>query len=252
MQASAFDEYRQLLYPIALNMLKNPMDAEDLVQETLLSWLSSARSEVANEKGYMVRSLINKCLNFLRKRKYEEGEISKDLLMDFQPASIDQQDRISLILLLLMEILSPLERAVYLLKEIFGYSHKEIAELLGISEVYSRQLLARAKKYLHAQHPRFDVDSLQHEHLFQTFIKVCEGEDIGQLIEILKEDVALYINGAKHAIEGRAKVATTLWSMKSVFQGAKVHKENYPKLVWDTNKKVERIEWEGILEKRVG
>lgn len=205
-------------------MLRNPYDAEDLVQETLLAWLSEDRKGIANIKGYLVRTLINKCLNFLRKRKREQGtEIAPELTAEFMPALVENRDSISLILLQMMERLTPLERAVYLLKEIFDYSHKEIAALLEISEIHSRQLLSRAKKHLAAEESRFAVDTHQHQALFEMFVAVCQGQDMQQLIDILRKDVKLYEKGRLAASGPQAVAAHWQGLIPSSSEGLSFH-----------------------------
>ena len=207
-----YQEYYQLLFPIAKNMLRNTEDAHDLVQDTLLAWLASERSDIENPKGYLVRALINKCLNFIRnhKKRQSEVEIAPELLVDYIPSLIENSDSISLTLLLMMERLSPMERAVFLLKEVFGYSHREIAELLGISEEYSRQVLARARKHLRGNKSRFEVDPEHHKELYLQFVEVCQGNNLEELIRILKKDVKLYNGETLQAVSGNVAVASFL------------------------------------------
>ena len=211
MQNPLVFEYRELLIPIAINLLKDPQEAEDMVQDTILAWLSKDLRHIENIKGYLVRALINRCLNRLRAQKREQKiDIAPELLVEYLPSLIENHDRISHTLLLMMERLTPMERAVFLLKEIFGYSHKEIAEILGISEAYSRQILARAKRHLSVQKQRFEVSSDQHLKLYESFVEVCKGNSLHQLIEILKEDVELYINRGSDPIQGCLQVGEYL------------------------------------------
>lgn len=204
-------EYQDLLFPIAFNLLKEEQEAEDMVQDTMLAWLTKDLSHIENIKGYLVRALINRCLNRLRSQKRDRKiEIAPELLADYIPSLIENQDQLSYTLLLMMERLTAMERAVFLLKEVFGYSHKEIAEILGISEAYARQILARAKRHLMAQKQRFEVNSDQHLKLYESFVEVCKGNNLHHLIEILKEDVKLYINRGTDPIQGSFAVAETL------------------------------------------
>ena len=211
-------EYQDLLFPIALNLLKVEQEAEDMVQDTILAWLTKDLGHIENIKGYLVRALINRCLNRLRSQKRDRGiEIAPELLADYIPSLIENQDRLSYTLLLMMERLTAMERAVFLLKEVFGYSHKEIAEILGISEAYARQILARAKRHLTAQKQRFEVNTDQHLKLYESFVEVCKGNNLHQLIEILKEDVKLYINRGTDPIQGSLAVAETLGFQLGLF-----------------------------------
>lgn len=204
-------EYQDLLFPIAFNLLKEEQEAEDMVQDTILAWLTKDLSHIENIKGYLVRTLINRCLNRLRSQKRDRGiEIAPELLAEYIPSLIENQDQLSYTLLLMMERLTAMERAVFLLKEVFGYSHKEIADILGISEAYARQILARAKRHLTSQKQRFEVNTDQHLKLYESFVEVCKGNNLHQLIEILKEDVKLYINKGNDPIQGSLAVAETL------------------------------------------
>lgn len=187
------EDYRSLLLPIARNMLRNEADAEDMVQETMLKWVTMEKTDIDNERGYLVRSLINRCLNFIRDRKREDivPEIAPELLLDHAPAWLEQQSELSLGLLKMLEKLSPMERAVFLLKEVFGYSHREIAALLDISDDNSRQILSRAKRHLRDKETRFEADPNRQVVLYQRFLQVCRSGDMEGLLEILREDIEL-------------------------------------------------------------
>ncbi|MDP5169072.1 MAG: sigma-70 family RNA polymerase sigma factor [Bacteroidia bacterium] len=190
---SLYSEYQSLLLPVARNLVKNEADAEDLVQETIVKWISLEKKGVENVKGYLVRTLINKCLNFLRDRKREERrpEIAPELLVDHPSSWTEVGPELSMSVLIMLEKLSPTERAVFLLKEIFGYSHKEIAEMLGISEENARQLLSRARRHLKDDRQRFVADPNRQTELYHRFVQVCRGGDMESLIEILREDIEL-------------------------------------------------------------
>jgi len=187
-----YQEYRQFMFPVAYNILQDREEAEDVVQDTILSWLNRDTSGIDNARGYLIRAVINKCLNRIRDRKKSDQiEIAPELLLDYIPSLIENKDKISYTLLMMMERLSPLERAVFILKEIFDYTHKEIAALLGISEAYSRQILVRAKRHIQLEEERYEVDTDHHLQLYERFVEVCDGRDLSGLIEILREDVRL-------------------------------------------------------------
>lgn len=191
--SSLYSEYHQLLLPVAKNLLKKEADAEDMVQETILKWISSETDHVKNVKGYLVRTLINKCLNFLRDHKRVEiqPEIAPELLIAHPSSWTEIGPELSLSFLIMLEKLSPMERAVFLLKEIFGYSHKEIAELLDISEENARQILSRARRHLKNDRSRFAADPERQTELYHRFVQVCRGGDMNSLLEILREDIEL-------------------------------------------------------------
>ena len=259
MTSTAYAEYQQLLYPIARNMLGNTSDAEDLVQETLFKWLSLAKKDIQNVRAYLVKTLVNKCLNFIRDRKRESGkevEVAPELLKDHLPAWIEHAHGLSLGMLALLEKLSATERAVFLLKEVFGYSHREIAELLGISEENCRQILARAKRHLKKDKQRFVADPDHHLELYQSFVQVLQGGDLGQLLEILREDIDVGIMKPAASIHGNMDAAIYLRQLLP--SSAQFHLYLYKGLplltiyllgkpflqlkLWGNGKKIQRIE----------
>lgn len=192
---ATFPDFRSLLFPIAYNMLSDSEDAEDLVQETLLTWLSMNPSGIENPRGYLIKTLINKCLNFIRRRNREQS-LNSDVPLRQSSGMIlsgivGDSHHISLGLLALLEKLSPQERGVFMLKEVFDYSHKEIAEILGITEAYCRQILRRARKHLQEDRVRFEVDEAEHQEWLERFVEVCEGEDIGELLSLLQREVRI-------------------------------------------------------------
>ncbi|MEL6190673.1 MAG: sigma-70 family RNA polymerase sigma factor [Bacteroidota bacterium] len=194
-ETNNLQEYYDLLLPIAGNMLKDQSQAEDVVQETLLRWVAKEDKELDNPKGYLVRSTINRCLNVIRDQKKFHGQnaidIAPELLVDHLPQLIENGPDLSNGILRILKRLNPMERAIFILKELFDYSHKEIADLLGITPENSRQILSRAKRHLKADKSRYSVDIAHHQELYQTFVEVCQGQDLGRLIEILKDDIKI-------------------------------------------------------------
>ncbi|MEL6650028.1 MAG: sigma factor-like helix-turn-helix DNA-binding protein, partial [Bacteroidota bacterium] len=140
-------------------------------------------------------------------------EIAPELLTEHLPSLIDQQGELSLGMQAMLEKLTPLERAVFLLKEIFGYSHKEIAALLDLNEEYCRQLLSRARRHLRNDRQRFEAKPEQHLQLYQTFVEVCKGADLGQLLKILREDIQIDISRPAASLQGALPVAEMLLRM---------------------------------------
>ena len=195
MPDTLFADYHQWLYPIARNLLGNDSDAEDLVQETMLKWLSMEATDIANVRAYLVRTLINKGLNHIRDRRREVHDLPA-LLSRPDPEGMPSQDgpALSLGFVAMLERLSPTERAVFLLKEVFGYAHREIADLLGLTEDNCRQLLSRARRHLRQGKTRFLVDPAQHLALYRSFVDVCRGEDLSRLLDLLREDIRIDVS----------------------------------------------------------
>ena len=191
----AVPEYRSLLFPIAYNLLGNTDDAQDLVQETLIKWLSITQEGIENPRAYLVKTLINKCLNHLRNRKRMEpidlDPGQPDASGGYLPAFLRDNSHLSLGLLAMLEKLSPAERAVFMLREVFDFSHKEIADILGLNETYCRQILRRARQHLQQDRVRFNVDEHEHREWLETFVEVCRGEDIGGLLHLLQRDIRI-------------------------------------------------------------
>lgn len=236
MTSALLTDYRERLFPIAYNLLGSISDAEDVVQETMLKWLSLDRSEIANERGYLIRMLVNRCLNFLRDHRREqvgdvEAQVDANHLIDHLPAYVDMGPSLSLGVQAMLAKLSPLERAVFLLKEVFHFSHQEIAAMLDISEAYCRQILRRARQHLHDERQRFEVDPDRHVQLYRTFVEVCQGQDLHQLLELLKEDIELDISRpAASALRLRGRAAVAWW----------LHQQHNPALRYE-------LQWLGQL-----
>ncbi len=221
MTESIYQSYRETLFPIAYNMLGSQADAEDLVQETLMKWWTMDHSKVEQEKPYLIRTLINKCLNFLRNHKREvvgtatEQEEPAETL----PFRIEHGFSLSVGVQVLLAKLSPMERAVFLLKDVFGYSHKEIADMLGITEANCRQILVRARRHMQGKQERYAVEPNHHQELYRKFVEVCEGEDLGELLELLREDIEVEIARPAAAYVPNGRFATAEYLLHEQKQG---------------------------------
>lgn len=233
-----FLDNRNLLFSIAYDMLGNVSEAEDMVQETYIKWMGS-NEIVSYPKAYLVKIVTNLSINYLdlARKKREQyvgvwlpGPVVQKAGSTFQPA--EMYHALSIGLMVLLEKLSPLERAVFLLKEIFSYDHREIAEVVGKTEENCRQLLARAKKQLGNDQKRFQIDMQSHEEILKRFIEACSAGDMDKLITLLKEDITLYADGGgssfeinkqkitavPHPLYGREAVAQFLIAITSRFR----------------------------------
>jgi RNA polymerase sigma-70 factor (ECF subfamily) len=238
MKDELFLDYRNLLFSIAYDMLGNVSEAEDMVQETYIRWTTS-NGTVSHPKAYLVKIVTNLCINYLdlarkKREKYVgvwlPGPVIQKAGNTFQPGEI--YHALSIGLMVVLEKLTPVERAVFLLKEIFSYDHQEIGEIIGKTEDNCRQLLARAKKQLDNDHKRFQIDLAAHEEILRRFIDACRNGDMESLIGMLKEDITLYADGggstfevnkqritaAAHPIHGRETVATFLINITARFR----------------------------------
>jgi RNA polymerase sigma-70 factor (TIGR02957 family) len=220
--ADIFEYYRDLLFAVAYRMLGTVADAEDAVQDTWMRWSSAPRDDVAEPKAYLVRIVTNTALDRLRLAKarresYVGPWLPEPLLTGPDVADrTELADSVSVAMLVVLESLTPEERAVFLLHEVFGFRHGEIAETLGRSEPGVRQLAHRAREHVQARRPRFEVDSGQQRKVTQRFLAAATGGDLSELMAVLAPDVVMVSDGggqvpaALRPIVGAAKVARFL------------------------------------------
>src|SRR5262249_23826923 len=165
----SFESYRSYLFAIAYRMLSSAMDAEDMVQETYIRYQATPRETIRSLKAYLTTILTRLCMDQLqlahRKREQYVGPWLPEPILTEDPAQlaetsdpekrVDFEESISLAFLTLLEQLQPFERAVFLLREVFGYEFAEITAMLGKSEAACRRAFSRAKLHLQAHRPRF-------------------------------------------------------------------------------------------------
>src|SRR5438309_6649423 len=162
---ATFDQYRSLLFSIAYRMLGSVADAEDALQDAFIRWQRASEADVRSPKAFLVTIVSRLCINQLQSARVQRetyvGEwLPEPLVTDpgSDASRIAQVDEsVSIAMLLLLERLTPVERAVFLLGEIFDYTHAEIAAMLGISEANCRQLLKRARQHVRTERPRFSA-----------------------------------------------------------------------------------------------
>ncbi|GAB4025654.1 RNA polymerase sigma-70 factor [Spirosoma gilvum] len=174
------------------------MISEDIVQDTLTNWLSRSSETIQDMKAYLAKSVINASLNHLnavkRQREAYKGTWLAEPIVSPHPV-LDAKLDISYGFLLLLEKLSPLERAIFLLKESFELDYSELAEQFDITEANCRQLYHRAKEKIARSNRRFTLDPHQQQTLLNAFSQASETGDIDSLMQLLKTDVVLYSDG---------------------------------------------------------
>jgi RNA polymerase sigma-70 factor (ECF subfamily) len=193
-----FDELRPLLFAIAYRILGSVSDAEDAVQDTWLRYESSA-TEPTSPKAFLSAVVTRLSIDVLRsarvRREVYVGNWFPEPLVDDpydDPArSAELADSVSMASLLLLERLSPLERAVFVLREVFAFGFPEIASAVGRSEAACRQLAVRARRHMDAGRPRFDADRREQEELAARFFDALREGDVDGLRELLAADVQL-------------------------------------------------------------
>lgn len=197
-----FEEHRSLLTGVAYRMLGSVADAEDVVQEAWLRWTGADRAEVREPRAYLVRITTRLAVDRLRqlqarREAYVGPWLPEPLATDFAETVPDGAERavmtesVSLALLVTLESLSALERAVFVLREAFGFSYAEIATSLGRAEPAVRQLGARARRHVEDRKPRFDVDPVQQQALTEGFLAAAGGGDLDGLMSLLAPDARL-------------------------------------------------------------
>ena len=193
-----YDEYRSLLFSIAYRVLGTAADAEDAVQDTWLKWSAADRSRVADPRAYLVRIVTNVSIDRLRAERSRRETYVGPWLPEPVPTSTDtavDADSVSIALLVVLETLSPIERAVFVLREAFDFSHAEIAEAMGRSEESVRQTAHRARAHVAARRPRLQVDRRRQQVVTERFLTASTGGDINALLELMAPDVALWTDG---------------------------------------------------------
>lgn len=201
--------HRRHLFGVAYRLLGSASEAEDMVQETFLRWHQTPHDEVKNPAAFLTTIITRLCLDSIKRararREIYVGPWLPEPLLTEETTVEDRLGSISTAFLVALERLSPLERAAYLLHEVFGYSHQDVATILEREIAACRQLHARARKALAAERPRFVVDAAQHRHIVDEFMTACRTGDLDALVKLLSPDVISRSDGGGMAqAAGRA------------------------------------------------
>ena len=204
MDASDYTQYRPLMFSIAYRMTGSVADAEDIVQEAFLRLARGAEAE--SPKAFAATVTTRLAIDHLRsarvrRESYVGTWLPEPLLGDAAPGpaeTAEMSDSLSMAFLVLLESLSPAERAVFLLREVFGYEYPEIAEVTGKTEPACRQTFARARRRIDEGRPRFETSRAEGEELTNLFLAVANGADMTTLIERLAPDVVFYGDSGGH------------------------------------------------------
>ncbi|MGV9850855.1 RNA polymerase sigma-70 factor [Streptomyces sp. NPDC003442] len=204
---TTFEEHRRMLFGIAYRMLGSVADAEDVVQD---AWLrcSQVSTPVQNPAGYLARTVTNLALNRLTsaaatRERYVGPWLPEPLVT--RPdigEEVELAESVSLAMLVVLESLSPLERAVFVLKEVFGFSFREIAGMLDRGEAAVRQVGSRARAHVRARRPRYDAPAEVRRQVTEEFLAACLGGDLNRMMELLAPDVTAWSDGG-----GKVKAA---------------------------------------------
>jgi RNA polymerase sigma-70 factor (ECF subfamily) len=224
-------ELRPYLFAIAYRMLGSVADAEDVVQEAFLRY-QEAGVEADSPKAYLATTTTRLAIDQLRsaraRREVYPGEwLPEPIVEDEQFRHAETADSLSLTFLHLLEKLSPVERAVFLLREVFDYPYDEVARIVGKSPANCRQILARAHAHVDEGRKRFDVSRAEREQVAERFVRAWEQGDVDALVEVLAPDITLYGDGGGKAraitepLVGALRVAKALvgWGQKALAGG---------------------------------
>src|SRR6266568_331523 len=196
-QGEEFEHYRVLLFSIAYRMTGSASDAEDLVQETYLRYQASASQEIVSLKAYLSTIITRLALDSLKsarvaREQYIGAWLPEPLLTSedggFPQAALEQQEALSLAFLRLLEALSPPERAVFLLHEVFDYPFSEIGSMLEKSPANCRQIFHRARQALQDKRARFEPEPQHQRQLLLSFLSASQAGDMAALTSLLAQD----------------------------------------------------------------
>lgn len=201
--AAAFEEVRPQLFAVAYRMLGTVGEAEDVVQDAYLRWQSSDRQSVESPAAYLTTVVTRLSLDVLKSaRKQREVYVGpwlpEPLVTESAHGPAEQAelaDSLSMAFLVLLESLSPLERAAFLLREIFGYEYADVAAVLERDEAACRQLVRRARGHLESRRPRYAASAAEGDRLVTEFFTACGSGDVAGLLRILSPDVVLLSDG---------------------------------------------------------
>ena len=196
-----FESHRPLLFSIAYRMLGSAMEAEDMVQETFVRYQAADEADIRAPKAYLCTIITRLCLDQIksaraRREQYVGMWLPEPLHTDDAPAALhSRHESIALAFLVLLESLSPIERAVYLLREVFDFPYSDIARIVDKSEENCRRYHHRARQFLVERRPRFEPAQADHQALVNSFLQAVGEGDLDGLMSILSQDVVMQGDG---------------------------------------------------------
>ena len=191
-------DYQKTLFPYAYNILGSAEDAKDAVQDVIVRYISMPKKDIENETGYLIKGVINQSINIKNRNKKittDKAWLPEPLATETADSDINRNEIISYSMLVLLEYLNPKERAAFILKEAFDYSHEEIAGTLSISVENSRKLLSRAKGKLDTSKEKIDEAPLSASAYLENYINVIKNGDTKALEKLLSEEILYTADG---------------------------------------------------------
>ena len=231
---AAFAECRPLLFSIAYRMLGSSADAEDIVQDAFLRWQAADRGGVQSPKDYLSAMVTRLSIDHLRSARVRREEYVGPWLPE-PLVGVDEHDplaatmlaeSLSTAFLVLLERLTPTQRAAFLLREVFAFDYGDVARIVDTTEANARQLVQRAKQHIAAGRPRFSPDSKTASALAEQFLTACADGDVDELVEMLSADAVAYADGggkfaaARRPVLGAQRVARFVASVVTKWRGS--------------------------------
>ena len=189
-----YSRIRPKLMRVAYRMLGSVFDAEDVVQEAFIRWMKADRSDVREPEAYLHRTVTRLCLDHLKSARYQRESYVGTWLPEPLVNEDDQED-VTLPLMLALERLSPLERAAFLLHDVFGVAFEEVAATIERDQAACRQLAARARTHVREARPRFKIDKQRGLQIAEAFFVASRSGDMQRLGDILRIDVSFHADG---------------------------------------------------------
>jgi RNA polymerase sigma-70 factor, ECF subfamily len=205
---ATFSQYRGLLFSVAYRMLGSVADAEDMLQETFIRWQQAHKKEIRSPRAFLVTIISRLSINHLQSARVQREEYFGEWLpepivtgLGSDPLELIRVDEsLSMAFLVMLERLTPLERAVFLLREIFEYEYSGIATALGQSEANCRQILRRARQHVAAARPRFKTSQGKKRGMLESFLAATGTGDMKALVAMLSRDVVLHSDGGNKGL----------------------------------------------------
>ena len=224
MNAQLFEELRPVGFAVAYRMLGSVSEAEDIVQEAFLRLHRTVRdgARIESPRAYLATVVTRLCIDHLRSARarhetYVEalpeplvGEPLVTEAGDDPAGQAEMADSLSLAFLVLLESLTPEQRAAFLLRDVFDYPYDQIADIVATSEDNARQLVARARRHVEQRRPRFEPSRERRDRLARRFFAAAQHGDLGALEELLAHDVTLHGGARPQPVTGRVRVARTM------------------------------------------
>ncbi|MEO9852601.1 MAG: sigma-70 family RNA polymerase sigma factor [Reichenbachiella sp.] len=234
------ENYQDKLFPFAYNIVGSVEDAKDVVQDVVIKHYASDSAGIDNVMGYLVKSVINHAINTKKRNQKIVADrlwLPEPMATDRSDANINREEIISYSLLVMLEKLSARERAVFILKEAFDYSHSEIGDVLDISIENARKLLSRSKKKIHSEEYQCaPANHKQSSSYLNDYIKAIKNGDVKSLEKMLSEDISLTADGGgqikvvRELTEGRKlslKILFYVFQTYQEFQTIKITEVNH-------------------------